>query len=161
MWQVEMMTSSAVQCPISLEAPPSCAQITPCGHIFSYAAIMRHLQHHGGEQLRRAAPCPLCYQPLVARELRLVQVGGCWYEGGGGRWANKSEWWVIHVGHASRRGLGGGRCERLCVVCCMHCISPISLVSPLSPTTTQLLIHPPPAPPHPPTHRCARWPCRP
>jgi hypothetical protein len=35
---------------------------------------MRHLMTHGGEQLRRSAPCPLCYQPLVARELRLVQV---------------------------------------------------------------------------------------
>lgn len=74
---VDMRSSTPVQCPISLDSPPMCPQITPCGHVFSFGSIMRHLMTHGGEQLRRSAPCPLCYQPLVARELRLVQVGGC------------------------------------------------------------------------------------
>lgn len=73
---VDMRSSTPVQCPISLDSPPVCPQITPCGHVFSFGSIMRHLMTHGGEQLRRSAPCPLCYQPLVARELRLVQVGG-------------------------------------------------------------------------------------
>lgn len=72
---VDMRSSTPVQCPISLDSPPVCPQITPCGHVFSFGSIMRHLMTHGGEQLRRSAPCPLCYQPLVARELRLVQVG--------------------------------------------------------------------------------------
>jgi hypothetical protein len=71
---VDMRSSVPVQCPISLDSPPVCPQITPCGHVFSFGSIMRHLMTHGGEQLRRSAPCPLCYQPLVARELRLVQV---------------------------------------------------------------------------------------
>lgn len=71
---VDMRSLTPVQCPISLDSPPVCPQITPCGHVFSFGSIMRHLMTHGGEQLRRSAPCPLCYQPLVARELRLVQV---------------------------------------------------------------------------------------
>jgi hypothetical protein len=75
---VDMRSSTPVQCPISLDSPPVCPQITPCGHVFSFGSIMRHLMTHGGEQLRRSAPCPLCYQPLVARELRLVQVGNGW-----------------------------------------------------------------------------------
>ncbi|GIL77075.1 hypothetical protein Vretimale_3144 [Volvox reticuliferus] len=72
--QVEMATATPVQCPISLDSPPLCPQITPCGHIFSFPAIMHHLVNHGGEQLRRSAPCPLCFAPVVARELRLVRV---------------------------------------------------------------------------------------
>lgn len=72
---VDMMSSTPIQCPISLDSPPSCPQITPCGHVYSFGSIMQHLMNHGGEQLRRSAPCPLCYQPVVARELRLVQVG--------------------------------------------------------------------------------------
>jgi hypothetical protein len=52
----------------------SVLQITPCGHVYSFSSIMQHLMTHGGEQLRRSGPCPLCYQPVVARELRLVQV---------------------------------------------------------------------------------------
>lgn len=72
---VDMMSATPIQCPISLESPPLCPQITPCGHVYSFGSIMQHLMTHGGEQLRRSAPCPLCYQPVVARELRLVTVG--------------------------------------------------------------------------------------
>jgi hypothetical protein len=38
---VDMRASSPVQCPISLECPPLCPQITPCGHVFSFGSIMR------------------------------------------------------------------------------------------------------------------------
>lgn len=69
-----MVTTQPVQCPISLESPPLCPQITPCGHVYSFTSIMQHLLHHGGDKLWRAAPCPLCFQPLVARELRLVTI---------------------------------------------------------------------------------------
>lgn len=69
-----MLTTSKVQCPISLDSPPTCPQITPCGHIYSFSSIMQHLMNHGGQELRRSAPCPLCYQPIVARELRLVEI---------------------------------------------------------------------------------------
>ncbi|KXZ43366.1 hypothetical protein GPECTOR_92g589 [Gonium pectorale] len=72
--QVEMASAAPIQCPISLDSPPLCPQITPCGHIFSFPAIMHHLVNHGGDQLRRSAPCPLCFAPVVARELRLVRI---------------------------------------------------------------------------------------
>ncbi len=74
-----MMSTAPIQCPISLDSPPVCPQITPCGHVFAFPSIMQHLINHGGEQLRAAGPCPLCFRPLVARDLRLVQVGwqGC------------------------------------------------------------------------------------
>lgn len=72
--QVQMLSSIPIQCPISLESPPICPQITPCGHIYSFHSVMQHLVRHGGEELKRAAPCPLCYAPIVARELRLVNV---------------------------------------------------------------------------------------
>ena len=49
-------------------------QITPCGHVFAFHAIMAHLVGRGGDALRRAAPCPLCYAPIAARELRLVRI---------------------------------------------------------------------------------------
>lgn len=72
--QVEMMAAGPLRCPISLDSPPLCPQITPCGHVFSFPAIMQHLVHHGGDRLRRAAPCPLCFAPVVARELRLLHT---------------------------------------------------------------------------------------
>lgn len=72
--QVEMLTSTDIQCPISLESPPSSAQITPCGHVFTFHAVMQHFLHHGGPQLLRAAPCPLCGQLIAARELRMVNI---------------------------------------------------------------------------------------
>ena len=71
--QVEMLTAHEINCPISLEAPV-CPQITPCGHVFAFSSIMAHLMSHGGDNLRKASPCPLCFQPIVARELRLVQI---------------------------------------------------------------------------------------
>ncbi|KAK9840636.1 hypothetical protein WJX81_005957 [Elliptochloris bilobata] len=73
--EVEMLAPAPLRCPISLDAPPLCPQITPCGHVFAFPAIMAHLAaHNDGASARRAAPCPLCYSPVVARELRLVRV---------------------------------------------------------------------------------------
>ncbi|DBB05197.1 TPA: hypothetical protein ACH3X3_010439 [Trebouxia sp. C0006] len=72
--QVVMMTGGEVQCPISLETDPLCPQITPCGHVFAFHSIMQHLMTQGGEELRKAARCPLCYSMVAARELKLVQV---------------------------------------------------------------------------------------
>jgi hypothetical protein len=70
-----MLAPAPLRCPISLDAPPLCAQITPCGHVFAFPSIMAHLAAHNDRGTgRRAAPCPLCYAPLVARELRLVRV---------------------------------------------------------------------------------------
>jgi hypothetical protein len=70
-----MLAPAPLRCPISLDAPPLCAQITPCGHVFAFPSIMAHLATHNERgTARRAAPCPLCYAPVVARELRLVRV---------------------------------------------------------------------------------------
>lgn len=71
--QVEMLAAQEITCPISLEAPV-CPHITPCGHVFAFPSILAHLMNHGGDNLRKASPCPLCFQPIVARELRLVQI---------------------------------------------------------------------------------------
>ncbi|PSC71813.1 RING finger 10 [Micractinium conductrix] len=72
--QVEMLSVQPVRCPITLDEHPFCPQITPCGHVFSFPAIVGHLVNHGGPELRKSAPCPLCYTQIAARELRLVQV---------------------------------------------------------------------------------------
>ena len=69
-----MLVPAPLRCPISLDSPPLCPQITPCGHVFSFPAIMAHLLNHGGDALRTASPCPLCNAPLVVRELRLVRA---------------------------------------------------------------------------------------
>lgn len=69
-----MLVNQPLKCPISLESPPLCPQITPCGHVFAFPSIMAHLMNHGGDTLRKASPCPLCNTPIVARELRLVRA---------------------------------------------------------------------------------------
>ena len=35
---------------------------------------LQHLVNHGGPELRKSAPCPLCFTQVSARELRLVRV---------------------------------------------------------------------------------------
>jgi len=67
------MVPAPIRCPITLDVPLS-PQITPCGHVFSFPGIMQHLTTHGGEELRKSSPCPLCFHQIVARELRLVSV---------------------------------------------------------------------------------------
>jgi hypothetical protein len=68
-----MLVPAPLKCPISLDVPV-CAHITPCGHVFGFPAIMGHLLRHGGSQLRVAAPCPLCFHAIAARELRLLHA---------------------------------------------------------------------------------------
>lgn len=70
--QVEMMVSTPTKCPITLDTPPVAPQITPCGHVFGFSGIIQHMMMTGGRELRCAAKCPLCFTPIVARELRSV-----------------------------------------------------------------------------------------
>ena len=65
-------TEDPLTCPITLE-PLVCPHMTACGHIFSFPAIIHHAVNHGGPELRAAAPCPLCFTPVVVRELRCVR----------------------------------------------------------------------------------------
>jgi hypothetical protein len=54
---------------------PPCTLHT-CPHIPSAHAPnhSQHLINHGGSELRKSAPCPLCFTHITARELRLVHV---------------------------------------------------------------------------------------
>ena len=83
-----MFTSEKVMCPISLDSPPICPHITPCGHIFSFPSIMRHLVDSGTRcsemedmvlQMTAAAKgtsalCPLCYAKFDAQTLRWIHL---------------------------------------------------------------------------------------
>jgi hypothetical protein len=71
--RVELLSDCDMLCPITL-CPMLGPHITPCGHVFDARAIMGHLLESGGPELRRAAPCPLCYTPVAARELRPAVV---------------------------------------------------------------------------------------
>ena len=57
-----MPVTSPLQCPISLETPPQCPQITPCGHVFGFVPIMGYLLSHGDQHCARPAHarCALC-----------------------------------------------------------------------------------------------------
>jgi hypothetical protein len=79
-----MLSAAPVRCPITLDERPLSPQITPCGHVFSFPAIVGHLVAHGGPELRRSAPCPLCYTQARAGG-RLGFDFTCWCVGGGGR----------------------------------------------------------------------------
>eukprot|EP00892_Ulva_mutabilis_P009215 jgi/Ulvmu1/6666/UM003_0304.1 len=72
--QVEVSQVGELQCPITLEAPPTVPVVTACGHIFSLPAIVHCMLDAGGENFTRAASCPLCFNPISARDLRLVSV---------------------------------------------------------------------------------------
>lgn len=64
-----------VQCPICLETPPVCPQITSCGHIFCFPCILRYLAL--GEEEQRSdyfKKCPLCFAMTSSRALRTVFV---------------------------------------------------------------------------------------
>lgn len=70
---VDVITTSEIQCPITL-GPPLCPCITPCGHIFSEEAIMAHMISQGGPELRVSSACPVCTTQVAARELRPVTI---------------------------------------------------------------------------------------
>ncbi|KAI5074711.1 hypothetical protein GOP47_0010672 [Adiantum capillus-veneris] len=64
-----------VQCPICLEIPPVCPQITSCGHIFCFSCVLRYF-HLGNNELRsdHFKKCPLCFAITSSKELRTVFV---------------------------------------------------------------------------------------
>ncbi|KAG0581808.1 hypothetical protein KC19_3G011200 [Ceratodon purpureus] len=62
-----------VQCPICLDTPPLCPQITSCGHIFCFPCILHYMML--GEQ--RGDPwkkCPLCFAMISVKEMRTVII---------------------------------------------------------------------------------------
>lgn len=70
---VNMMAPVPVQCPICLDTPPLCPQITSCGHIFCFPCILHYLML--GDQ--RGDPwkkCPLCFAMISCKELRTVSI---------------------------------------------------------------------------------------
>lgn len=71
---MEVSQAEELQCPITLESPPTVPVMTGCGHIFSLPAIVHCMLDAGGENFTCAASCPLCFTPVSARDLRLVSV---------------------------------------------------------------------------------------
>lgn len=64
-----------IQCPICLETPPVCPQITSCGHIFCFPCILRYLVLGDDEQRNEHfKKCPLCFAMTSSKELRTVFV---------------------------------------------------------------------------------------
>ncbi|MCO5602240.1 hypothetical protein L7F22_056368, partial [Adiantum nelumboides] len=64
-----------VQCPICLEAPPVCPQITSCGHIFCFSCVLRYFVLGNNEQTTDYfKKCPLCFAVTSSKELRTVFV---------------------------------------------------------------------------------------
>lgn len=64
-----------VQCPICLDTPPLCPQITSCGHIFCFPCILHYFML--GEQQQRGDPwkkCPLCFAMISVKEMRTVVI---------------------------------------------------------------------------------------
>eukprot|EP00897_Mesotaenium_endlicherianum_P006435 jgi/Mesen1/581/ME000107S10814 len=83
---VEISATAPPQCPICLEQPPLCPQITSCGHLFCFPCILRYLlgplgcgAGGSGVAERRSRgdhwkKCPLCFAMTSARDLRSVTV---------------------------------------------------------------------------------------
>ena len=70
---VNVSAPIAIQCPICLESPPLCPQITSCGHIFCFPCILRYLAL--GENQQRSdyhKKCPLCFAMISSKALRTV-----------------------------------------------------------------------------------------
>lgn len=62
-----------VQCPICLDTPPLCPQITSCGHIFCFPCILHYMML--GDQLRDPwKKCPLCFAMISVKEMRTVII---------------------------------------------------------------------------------------
>ncbi|KAJ7522618.1 hypothetical protein O6H91_18G019800 [Diphasiastrum complanatum] len=70
---VECSTSKGNYCPICLENPPICSQITSCGHIFCFPCILRYFMV--GEEVSQGdlwKKCPVCVSMINCKELRSV-----------------------------------------------------------------------------------------
>lgn len=73
---VSFSTPNHVQCPICLDSPPLCPQITTCGHIFCFPCILRYLMmgegDHKGDNWEK---CPLCSVMISCKDLHTVCIG--------------------------------------------------------------------------------------
>ncbi|KAH9329197.1 hypothetical protein KI387_001305 [Taxus chinensis] len=72
---VKYSASAPVKCPICLESPPLCPQITTCGHIFCFPCVLRYLmmgeENHKGEHWKK---CPLCSVMISCKDLHTVSI---------------------------------------------------------------------------------------
>eukprot|EP01018_Ginkgo_biloba_P017369 Gb_01733 [translate_table: standard] len=72
---VKFSSSVPVQCPICLESPPLCPQITTCGHIFCFPCVLRYLlmgeEDHKGDCWKK---CPLCSTVISCKDLHTVSI---------------------------------------------------------------------------------------
>ncbi|EFJ21418.1 hypothetical protein SELMODRAFT_443565 [Selaginella moellendorffii] len=69
---VELSSSVAIQCPICLESPPLCPQITSCGHVFCFPCILRYFSD--ADHKTHVKKCPLCFGMTSPKELRTVYI---------------------------------------------------------------------------------------
>ena len=85
---VEMASATPLSCPVCLDEPMTCAQVTLCGHAFCFPCIARHAATVRKEG--EPAKCPMCFTPLRLADLRTVRrrpidpVGGKVYSAAGG-----------------------------------------------------------------------------
>ncbi|KAH7422956.1 hypothetical protein KP509_12G033200 [Ceratopteris richardii] len=64
-----------IQCPICLEVPPVCPQITSCGHIFCFPCILRFFVMGSNEKNNEFfKKCPLCFAMTSSKALRTVFI---------------------------------------------------------------------------------------
>ncbi|BFI29806.1 hypothetical protein MPTK2_3g06120 [Marchantia polymorpha subsp. ruderalis] len=72
---VDVAAPVPVQCPICLDCPPLCPQITTCGHIFCFPCILRYLLMGDldvrGDHWKK---CPLCFAMICCKDLRTVLI---------------------------------------------------------------------------------------
>lgn len=69
-------TDQAGTCPICL-SPPTAPRMTRCGHVFCYACMLHYLivAENGTRtrgSMRHAKRCPICWDDVVARDLKAV-----------------------------------------------------------------------------------------
>ena len=68
---VEMASATPLSCPVCLDEPMTCAQVTLCGHAFCFPCIARHAATVRKEG--EPAKCPMCFTPLRLADLRTVR----------------------------------------------------------------------------------------
>lgn len=70
---VNVTAPAPVQCPICLDSPPLCPQITSCGHIFCFPCILHYLML-GDQRGDPYKKCPLCFAMISCKDLRTVCI---------------------------------------------------------------------------------------
>ena len=68
---VEAGACDPLQCPICLDEPMTCSQVTLCGHSFCFPCVARHCVTNRKEG--EPAKCPMCFEPLRLADLRKVR----------------------------------------------------------------------------------------